>query len=133
MKYVLDTNIISALLRGNANIKQRIESITITGNKIVINAICYYEVKRGLLDANATTQIKHFDKFCETFGLTLLDRKQIFEEASYLYANLKKQGKLINDADILIASSTKIDEYTLVTNDSDFQRVVGLKVENWLD
>jgi len=62
-------------------------------------------------------------------------------EASYeaarlggeIYANLKKQGRLINDADILIASIVKANNDVLVTNNEEhFLRVQGLKIENWL-
>jgi len=62
-------------------------------------------------------------------------------EASYeaarlggeIYAALKKQGKLINDADILIASIVMANNAVLVTNNEEhFSRVKGLKIENWL-
>lgn len=62
-------------------------------------------------------------------------------EASYeaarlggeIYATLKKQGKLINEADILIASIVKANNAVLVTNDEEhFSRVKELKIENWL-
>jgi predicted nucleic acid-binding protein len=46
-------------------------------------------------------------------------------------ATLKKRGKLINDADILIASIVKANNAVLVTNnDEHFSRIEGLKVEN---
>ena len=53
-------------------------------------------------------------------------------EAAEIYANLQKKGKLIEDADILIASSAKMWDFTLVSDDSDFRRVHGLRIENWL-
>jgi tRNA(fMet)-specific endonuclease VapC len=46
---------------------------------------------------------------------------------------LKKEGKLINDADILIAGIVKAYNAVLVTNNEEhFARVEGLKIENWL-
>jgi len=50
-----------------------------------------------------------------------------------IYAALKKEGKLINDADILIAGIVKAYNAVLVTNNEEhFARVEGLKIENWL-
>ena len=50
-----------------------------------------------------------------------------------IYAGLRKEGKLINDADILIASIVKAHDAVLVTNNEDhFSRIEGLKIENWL-
>ena len=50
-----------------------------------------------------------------------------------IYAGLRKAGKLINDADIMIASTVKAHKAVLVTNNEDhFSRIEGLKIENWL-
>lgn len=50
-----------------------------------------------------------------------------------IYATLKKQGKLINDADIIIASIVKAHDAVLVTNNEGyFSRIQGLQIENWL-
>ena len=64
--------------------------------------------------------------------MILLDTQSIFDKAAEIYANLRKKGRLIEDADILIASIAKTKKLILVTNDTDFQRVQGLKIENWL-
>jgi len=132
MTYVLDTNIITAILEGNEKVKRKVQEVILQGREIFINAISYYEIKRGLLAVNAKTQLKRFDLFCEKFGLILLDTQSIFDKAAEIYANLRKKGRLIEDADILIASIAKTKKLILVTNDTDFQRVQGLKIENWL-
>ena len=49
-----------------------------------------------------------------------------------IYAGLRKEGRLINDADILIASIVKAHDAVLVTNNEEhFSRIEGLKIENW--
>lgn len=133
MTYVLDTNTITAILKGNEKVKERIQKTILNDKRIVINAISYYEIKRGLLAVNATTQLRKFEEFCEKLGLVLLDTKDIFDKASEIYANLKQKGKLIGDADILIASVVSIQNFILVTNDTDFHRIPGLTIENWLN
>ena len=61
-----------------------------------------------------------------------LDR-EIIDKASEIYAELKRRGELIEDADILIAASCLIKGMVLVTdNEGHFRRIENLEVENWL-
>lgn len=133
MTYVLDTNIITAILKDNEKIKRIARRKALEGKKIFINGISYYEIKRGLLAANATTQLTKFESLCKTLGLVLLDTRDIFDIASKVYANLKQRGELLKDADILIASTVIHKNFILVSADTDFNRIKGLKVENWLN
>jgi tRNA(fMet)-specific endonuclease VapC len=130
---VLDTNIITAILKGDKTLKRKIEKNIIDGESIFINAISYYEIKRGLLAINATAKLKEFEFFCNRFGLLLFDTSSIFDIAAKIYSNLKKRGKLIKDADILIASVVIFRNFILVSGDAHFDRIQMLKVENWLN
>lgn len=61
-------------------------------------------------------------------------RRETIEKAAEIYVNLKKQGKLIEDADILRASIAIVEDLGLITdNISHFERVKGLRTENWLE
>ncbi len=133
MTYVLDTNIITAILKDNEKIKRIARRKALEGKKIFINGISYYEIKRGLLAANATTKLTKFESLCKTLGLVLLDTRDIFDIASKVYANLKQRGELLKDADILIASTVIHKNFILVSADTDFNRIKGLKIENWLN
>ncbi|HLD79327.1 MAG TPA: type II toxin-antitoxin system VapC family toxin [Candidatus Nanoarchaeia archaeon] len=132
MTYVLDTNIITAILKGDERVKNKTQISISEGKRIFINGISYYEIKRGLLAANATAQLERFELLCEQFGLILLDTKYIFDIAARVYANLRKKGELIEDADILIGSIAYYGNFILVSDDTDFSRIQGLKIENWL-
>ena len=133
MTYVLDTNIITAILKGNDKVKKRAQNVIWEGKRIFINAISYYEIKRGLLAVNATAQLKRFELLCREFGLVLLDTQYIFDRAAEIYANLKRRGELVEDADILIASVVIFRNFILVSDDPDFNRIQELKIENWLN
>jgi tRNA(fMet)-specific endonuclease VapC len=133
MTYVLDTNIITAILKGNKKVEKRTQKTILDGKRIFINAISYYEIKRGLLAANATAQLKRFELLCREFGLVLLDTQYIFDRAAEIYANLQRRGELVEDADILIASVVSFRNFILVSDDTDFNRIQGLKIENWLN
>ncbi|HAW50513.1 TPA: VapC toxin family PIN domain ribonuclease [bacterium] len=133
MTYVLDTNIITAILKGDEKVKKITQRAELEGKKVFINGISYYEIKRGLLATNATVQLKRFELLCREFGLVLLDTQYIFDRAAEIYANLQRRGELVEDADILIASVVSFRNFILVSDDTDFNRIQGLKIENWLN
>ena len=61
-----------------------------------------------------------------------LDR-EIIDKASRIYADLKRRGELVEDADILIAASCPVEGMILVTdNEEHFRRIENLEVENWV-
>ncbi|HDH86962.1 MAG TPA: type II toxin-antitoxin system VapC family toxin [Desulfobacteraceae bacterium] len=132
MRYIIDTNIITAIMKNNEKVKRRAQEAILTGDDVFINGISYYEIKRGLLAKDARKQLLFFDKLCKEYGLILLDNQSIFDRAAEIYAELQRKGELIEDADILIASIADTRNFTLVSDDSDFDKVQGLKVENWL-
>ena len=133
MTYILDTTIITAILKGNENVTKKVRQIIIEGRDILINGISYYEIKRGLVAVNATNQLSKFDSLCQQFGLVFLNTRAIFDMAANIYASLKQKGRLIGDADILIGSVAKSHDFILVTSDLHFQRIQDLKIENWLN
>lgn len=133
MTYVLDTNIITAILKENDKVKKRTQKALLEGKKFLINGVNYYEIKCVLLSKKATKQLKKFDLLYKEFGLILLDTQLIFDIATEIYANLMGRRKSINDADILIASVVISRNFLLVSNDADFNRIQKLKIENWLN
>jgi tRNA(fMet)-specific endonuclease VapC len=49
-----------------------------------------------------------------------------------VYAELRRNGHSIGSMDLMIAAiALSLDRCTLVTKDSDFGFVAGLKIENW--
>lgn len=129
MGYLLDTNIITAHLKNNKKITEKI----IKEPEIFISVISYFEIKRGLLAINATRKIADFNYLCQDLKILYLDDLAIIEKASEIYADLKNRGQMIQDADILIAATAIIKNLTLVSQDSDLQRVKDLTLENWLN
>ncbi|TRZ87701.1 MAG: type II toxin-antitoxin system VapC family toxin [Methanosarcinales archaeon] len=65
--------------------------------------------------------------------LVLIEKKTM-EKAAEIYAYLKKEGNLIEDADILMAATALVEDLVLVTNNMNhFGRIKGLELENWLE
>lgn len=48
MSYLLDTNMVSYILKKNDKIKKKLEDVRSQGLDVFISCIAYYEVKRGL-------------------------------------------------------------------------------------
>ena len=133
MAYLLDTNIVTAILKRNENINNKLKEVSRQGEEIFISCITYYEIKRGLLYANATRQLSDLNQLIQSYNILWLDSIEIIERACEIHANLKLRGRPIQDADILIVATAITRELILVSNDSDMLRVPGVTVENWMN
>ena len=128
----LDTNIITAFLKNDLQVVERVSNYLELYDRLTINIISFYEILRGLKDLGNQEKIITFEAFVQENELILI-RKETVEKAAEIYAYLKKSGNLIEDADILMAAIAIVENLTLVTNNtSHFQRVKGLSIDNWL-
>lgn len=131
-KALLDTNIITAFLKGNTAVVERVAQYINVHEKLTVSIISYYEILRGLKDLGSKKKLQAFEKFvngCEVeeLGISVMDK------AADIYVNLKNEGKLVEDADILIAATAMNMGFAVVTdNVKHFNRIKGLEVENWL-
>ncbi|MCT7961192.1 MULTISPECIES: type II toxin-antitoxin system VapC family toxin [Oscillatoriales] len=133
MDYLLDTNIISGMIKRNPKILSRVAAVTSQNREIFISCITYFEVERGLLAVDSPQQRQRFNNICQIYPIILLDDLAILQKAAEIHANLRVRGLPIQTEDILIAATAIIKGLTLVSNDSDLLRVEGLNLENWLN
>jgi predicted nucleic acid-binding protein len=129
--YCLDTDILIEYFRGNEAIRRKVESLT-GKDSLGLIWLTFYEFFKGIFVSGRLGE----EKFLQELNETCLILNPSYEAAKIggeIYATLKKEGRLINDADILIASIVKAHDAVLVTNNEDhFSRIKGLKIENWL-
>lgn len=131
-KCMLDTNIISAILKGNMQVITFAEKYLQNQEAFVLSAITYYEITRGLLLLKNQRKMDAFMEFISTCILIFPD-KTIFDRAANIYVDLADEGNLIEDADILIAATALENDLILVTdNEKHFSRIKGLIIENWV-
>ncbi|MEH2005017.1 type II toxin-antitoxin system VapC family toxin [Nostoc sp.] len=130
MTYLLDTNIVSYILRRNATVGSKLRDANRSGEEVFISCITYSELKRGLLYANATRQLAQFNQFYSKYEVLFLDDIEIFEKACEIHVDLKCKGQTIQEQDIFIAATAIIRGLILVSNDSDLLRVQGINLEN---
>lgn len=129
---ILDTDMLMPLFKGVPSVLERARQHRDRYGHLNITIITYYEVMKGHEYVGALDRQKLFDEFCQLNNVIPLDQAAC-RRAAQVYADLRRRGNLIPDADILIASIALAGDYVLVTqNVKHFQRINWLKVENWL-
>lgn len=131
MRYLLDTNILSDLVRRpQGAIAQRIREsgeARVCTSIIVAGELRFGAEKKG--SARLITQVEAV--------LGVLDVLPLEAPADVVYgdlrARLERMGQPIGGNDLLIAAQTVALGFTLVTdNEREFTRITELPVENWL-
>ena len=130
MTYLLDTNIVSYILRRNTTVGRKLRDVNRSGEEVFISCITYYELKRGLLYANATRQLAEFNQFYSKYEVLFLDDIEIIEKTCEIHVDLKRRSLTIQEQDIFIAATAITRGLILVSNDSDLLRVQGINLEN---
>lgn len=64
MSYLLDTNIVTSIIKKNQGLINKLKLVNFQGKALFISCITYYETKRGLLYVNATRQLSDFNNLC---------------------------------------------------------------------
>lgn len=132
MKYVLDTNAVSALMKGDQHAIGRLEKVD--RSDVWIPQVVVAEIHYGI---ERLPKSKRRDTLQTRLNLltTEIGRIEWTDEGSrafgHLKAALEKRGRLLPDFDIAIAAHALAHEATLVTADGDFGRIPGLTIENW--
>ena len=129
---LLDTDILSALMRQDPLVMDKAEAYLAEHGAFMFSIITQYEILRGLKGKAAPGRAETFQRLCQVRLILPLTEKAIIE-ASSIYADLHRSGDLLSDADILIAGSTIAEGVGVVTNnESHFQRIPNLRIDNWL-
>jgi tRNA(fMet)-specific endonuclease VapC len=129
---LLDTDTLSEIMRGrDSNIVQKAREYLKTHGQFRISIITRYEILHGLKAKQAFRQIALFEERCrKSVVYPLID--DMIVKASDIYAYLYKQGLLISDADILIASTALVNNLTLITGNLEhFNRIPNLVSQSW--
>ena len=131
MKF-LDTDIISYYFNGNKNIRDKLLEMVDNSEYIHVTVINTYEIFKGFKWKNNIKKESQFKDFLEdVFEYTIDD--EVINIASDIYAKLRKKGKTISDADILIAAIVIKNKGILVTNNTmHYDGIEQLRIENWI-
>ena len=132
MKYLFDTDVISALLRGDAMTKlhQRIARVPIRSqctSTITLAELSYGAHKLGKVDLYARIKVVLSELEILSFDVAAA------EKYGPLRAQLERKGLKLDEADLRIACIALVNDCTLITgNTRHVARLDELRVENWL-
>ena len=126
-KYILDSDILIYFLKGDKDTIEKI--ISLPKDDLYITIINYTELLYGIYNSNKISQNKEkIVPFLENFETLPFD-KQSSEIFARLKAKLKKQGKIIADMDLMIASIAIANHAVLFTNNlKHFNRIEELEL-----
>jgi tRNA(fMet)-specific endonuclease VapC len=131
MEYLLDTNICIHYFKGQFGINERIEKIGFKNfaiSEITLAELIYGAEKSQQKEKN----LKVVENFAEKIEiLSILSSLKIYGKEK---ARLKSIGKIIGDLDLFIGSTAIVNDMIMVTrNTREFERLDGIRIENWID
>lgn len=133
MKYVLDTNAVSALMKGEPIVLGRIRKVS--KSAVLLPQPVIAEIAYGI---ERLSRSKRRQALRERFDWILQELARVpwtdavSEKFGVIKAALERRGQRIEDIDAAIAAHALAEDAVLVTaNVRHLARVPGLKVEDW--
>lgn len=133
MRYLLDTNVLSEVIRKHPNpaLIQRLNEVDAAD--VVTSAICVAELRHG------AARLESGGRLWERISREILSRVEILDlgeaeavRAGDLLASLEAQGKPIGIEDVWIGATALEHSLTVVTrNLKHFRRIPDLRSESW--
>lgn len=132
MPYLLDTNILIALSKERPGVSERLAGIP--ASDVLLSSVVVAEIEYGIAkSARREHNRRVFDALLEGFRVVPFDHAAA-REYGPIRADLERQGRVIGPYDLMIAAHALALGALLVTdNAGEFARVVGLRMENWLE
>ena len=131
MTYALDSSIVIDLVNGEVAVIDMLDNALKSGIQISIPLVAHYEVIRGFFHTKSTHRETAYGKLCMYCPVGELTTNT-WDSAASIWAKLRKAGRIIGDADILIAAYCIENRYTLVThNTKHFIHIKGLHLVDW--
>lgn len=132
LMYLLDTNILSYFFKGQGGVAARLHAHP--PQLLHVPSVAVLEIEFGI--AASSRPDKHraqLDWVLRNFHIANLDA-QAAQAAGVVRHQLEKVGTPIGTYDLMIAGIALANRLIVVSrNTREFERVPGLKVENWYD
>ena len=133
MKYILDTNAVSALMKGDARVVAKLRASN-KGEAAIpqpVIAEIAYGIERLPRSKRRSLLEDRFELVRSELGRSPWT-DTVSDQFGAIKAALEREGRRIEDFDAAIAAHALADGAVLVTaNLRDMSRVPGLKVEDW--
>jgi tRNA(fMet)-specific endonuclease VapC len=125
--FLLDTNIVIAILAKDLAVHERlVQATSVFVPSIVLGELYYGARKSSRVESNLQT----VDQFAAANRVLVCDSTtaQHYGQVKNL---LRERGRPIPENDIWIAATAKQHDLTLVSRDNHFDEVDGLSLERW--
>ncbi len=132
MRFLLDTNVLSDFVRGEAGVVSRLKREA--SRDLAVSAITEMEVEYGLAKAPSSFSKRKRDGMRVLLNLVVVlpFEREDARAAGQLRASLAADGTPIGAYDVLLAACALRHGLRLVThNTREFARVGGLSIEDW--
>lgn len=130
--YLLDTNTLIFFFKQQGQVAAHLKNVA--ASQVSIPSVVLFELEYGVLrSTRPDLQRKGIDAALRVYGVISLDEKAA-RSAAWIKHTLETVGTPIGHFDQLIAGTALAHDLTLVTrNTREFERVPGLRVENWYE
>jgi len=130
MRLLVDTNIITYILRDRAIVLSRFTEALKAGAVFISSEVVDYEIRRYLLLKGATRQMARYETLSSDWLPTSLTRND-WRAAANLWAEIHRTGRSIEDRDLLITISALKEQAILVTNNTRHFEGLGVPFVDW--
>jgi len=130
-KYIIDSDILIYFIKGRKEVVKELTKIP--PQNLYITRLNYTELIYGAYNSTRIEEnLKVVRPFLENFQILEFD-KESSEVFAKTKAYLKKNGNIIQDMDLMIASIALRHDFALVSNNiKHFERIDGLDLIGWL-
>lgn len=133
--YMLDTCICSFIMREQPEaVRKRLAQAVLRNHRIVVSAITYQEMRFGATGPKASPRhVQLVDEFCTRLDAVLPWDRAAVDATTDIRVALRLAGTTIGNNDTAIAGHAISVGAILVSNNvREFERVPGLKLEDWV-
>jgi tRNA(fMet)-specific endonuclease VapC len=130
VRYLLDTNTVSYIIKGNRpRVRERLLRVAMA--EVGISVITEAELMFGLARRPEATKLKMVvEEFLLHVEILPWD-SEAAQQYSKIRATLEGAGEPMGNLDLMIAAQALASDLILVSSDTVFRRVKGLKIEDW--
>lgn len=132
VRYLLDTNHVSAILSPVSRLRERIVAEARGGAAFgtCVPVLCELEAGlHGLANPEPRrTQLRKLLRLARIWPL----EEGVSDAYGAIFRELRHAGRVLSQVDIMLAAMARSNKLVLLTQDRDFESVPGLTFENWI-